>query len=83
MLHFQKRTLNQVKVFWVVTPCSVVLGHQHFGGPCCLQFYFTLKMKTAWPSKTMVSYHNTAWQHNSENPDLILHYLENLNSQKY
>jgi hypothetical protein len=26
----------QVEVFWVVTPCSVVVGGQHFGEPCCL-----------------------------------------------
>jgi hypothetical protein len=26
----------QVKVFWVVMPCSVVVGYQHFRGPCCL-----------------------------------------------
>jgi hypothetical protein len=26
----------QVEVFWVVTPCSVVVGYQHFGGPCYL-----------------------------------------------
>jgi len=25
-----------VDVFWVVTPCSAVLGYQHFGGPSCL-----------------------------------------------
>jgi hypothetical protein len=25
----------QVEVFWVVTPCSVVAGYQHFRGPCC------------------------------------------------
>jgi len=24
----------QVKVFWVVTPCNVVVGYQHFRGPC-------------------------------------------------
>jgi len=34
----------QVGVFWVVTPCSVVVGYQFFGGPCCLHLYFTLKM---------------------------------------
>jgi hypothetical protein len=28
-------TLN-VEVFWVVMPCSVVVGYQHFGGTCCL-----------------------------------------------
>jgi hypothetical protein len=26
----------QVVVFWVVTPCSDVIGYQRFGGPCCL-----------------------------------------------
>jgi len=25
----------QVEVFWVVTPCSVVVGYQRFSGPCC------------------------------------------------
>jgi hypothetical protein len=27
---------NQIEVFWVVTPCSVVVAYQRFGGPCCL-----------------------------------------------
>jgi hypothetical protein len=26
----------QVKVLWVVLPCSVMVGHQCFRGPCCL-----------------------------------------------
>jgi hypothetical protein len=26
----------QVDVFWVMTLCSVVVGYQRFGGPCCL-----------------------------------------------
>jgi hypothetical protein len=26
----------QVEVYWVVTPCSVVVGYQRFRGPCCL-----------------------------------------------
>jgi hypothetical protein len=26
----------QVKFFWVVTPCSALVGYQHFGGPHCL-----------------------------------------------
>jgi len=26
----------QVKIFWVVTPCGVVVGYQRFGGPLCL-----------------------------------------------
>jgi hypothetical protein len=35
--------------FWVVTARNVVVGHQCF---------FTLKMKAAWTSETLVSYHN-------------------------
>jgi len=27
----------QVKFFWVVMPCSIVVGHQHYRGPYCLQ----------------------------------------------
>jgi hypothetical protein len=27
---------NEVDVFWVVTPCSVAVGYQRFGEPCCL-----------------------------------------------
>jgi hypothetical protein len=26
----------QVEVFWVVTPCSIVVRYQHCRGPCCL-----------------------------------------------
>jgi hypothetical protein len=26
----------QVEVFWDVTPYSVVVGYQRFGGPCCI-----------------------------------------------
>jgi hypothetical protein len=25
-----------VEVFWVMTPCSVVVRYQRFGGPCCV-----------------------------------------------
>jgi len=27
---------SQVEVFWDVTPYSVVVRYQRFGGPCCL-----------------------------------------------
>jgi hypothetical protein len=30
------KKMFQVEVFWVVTPCSVVVGYQRFGVPCCL-----------------------------------------------
>jgi len=29
-------TYFQVEVFWIVTPCSVVVGYQHFKCPYCL-----------------------------------------------
>jgi hypothetical protein len=51
----------QVKVFWVVTPCSVVVEYQQFGG--------TLKMEAARSSKMLVSYCNTTWHCNSEDLD--------------
>jgi hypothetical protein len=28
-----------VKVFWVVTPCSAVVGYRRFRGPCCLHLH--------------------------------------------
>jgi hypothetical protein len=26
----------QVEFFWAVTPCSVAVGYQRFGRPCCI-----------------------------------------------
>jgi hypothetical protein len=37
---------NQVEVFWVVTPCRVVVGYQLFRGPCCLSIQ--RKEEEAW-----------------------------------
>jgi hypothetical protein len=36
--HFEAFTvvMFKVEVFWVVMPCSVMVGYQHFRGPCCL-----------------------------------------------
>jgi hypothetical protein len=45
-----------VEVFWVVTPCSVVVGYQHFRGPCCLKLEG--EVKAGWASEMLVSYHN-------------------------
>jgi len=29
----------QVEVSWVVMPCSIVVGYQHFRGLCCLHLW--------------------------------------------
>jgi len=33
---FRTIELIQVELFWVVMRCSIVVGYQCFGGPCCL-----------------------------------------------
>jgi len=69
-----------VEVFRIVIPCSVVVGYESFGAPCCLyqhRWYptttlygvTTLKMEAAWISETFVSY-NTTRRHDPENIDL-------------
>jgi hypothetical protein len=66
----------QVEVFWVVTPCNVVVEYQRFGGPCCPH----LQGETAWSSEVLVSYCNATQYHNPEDLDLNLHSHENLKS---
>jgi hypothetical protein len=63
-----KRTMFQVEVFWVVTPCSVVVGHHCLRGPCCLHLQ----------PETLVSYHSTTRHHNPEDLDLNRHRRDSL-----
>jgi hypothetical protein len=49
----------QVQFFWVVTPCSVVVGYQRFGGPCCLHLQGEVTMEAAEYSETLTSYITT------------------------
>jgi hypothetical protein len=45
-------------MFWVVTPCSIVVGYRRFGGPCSLQVQVEVKMEVAWTSEALVSCRN-------------------------
>jgi len=58
ILSFEALTvvMLQVKVFWVVMPCNVLVGYQRFRGPCCLHLKGALKMEAAWTSGMLVSY---------------------------
>jgi len=40
----------KVEVFWLVTPCSVVVGYQRFRGPCCLHLH---PLKRWYPTTTL------------------------------
>jgi len=50
------REPTELKVFWVVMLCSVVVGYRCFGGACS--------------SELLVSYYDTMWPQNPQ--DLIL-----------
>jgi hypothetical protein len=39
MTVMRRNMFFQVKVFWVVMPCTVVVGFQHFKGPCSLHVH--------------------------------------------
>jgi hypothetical protein len=66
----------QVDVFWAVMPYSVEVGYQCFRGP-------SMKVEVAWISETLISYHNTAQCHNSEDLDLKFFYEDQVCLQWY
>jgi cephalosporin hydroxylase len=53
----------QVEVFWVVTPYSVAVGYQRFGGS---YIHFALKIEAGRSSETLVSDRTTVRCHNPE-----------------
>jgi hypothetical protein len=50
----------QVEIFRVVMLCSVVVGYQCSGGPCCLHLH----------PEMLMSYHNTTLCHDPEDINL-------------
>jgi hypothetical protein len=52
-----------------MTPCNVI-GYQRFGGSCCLRVQGDVKMQTARPSETSVTYYKTTRSHSPEDSDL-------------
>jgi hypothetical protein len=72
---------TQVKVFWDVTPCSVVVGYQ-FSEVRAVSMFITLKMEAVRSSETLVSYHNTTRRYIPEHLDLVTEvYVENSRSR--
>jgi hypothetical protein len=71
----------QVSVFWVLTPCSVAVGYQHFGQPFC--FHLQRENGGSKVSKALVSCRNTIRRHNSEDLELKLDVNNNNDNGMY
>jgi hypothetical protein len=63
--------VTYVAVFWLVIPCSDVVGYQLFGGLCCLHSF----------RGSLVSYHTTIRCHKPGYCVLYIHYCENFKSR--
>jgi len=64
----------QVEVSWVVMPCSVVVGYQHFGGLCCLHLQGKVNGARKVVQMEVASlYENTTWRHNPGDLDFNSH----------
>jgi len=51
----------QVRVFWIATPCSVMVGYKHFRGPCCprLQSSGFWRLVVMWKDTNVSKVHAT------------------------
>jgi len=60
---------------------NVMVGHQHFGSPCCHLLQGEVKVEAAWNSETLVSHHNTPWHHFPEDLNFKHHRGESLKTR--
>jgi hypothetical protein len=58
---FQIFTAVKIEVSWTLTPCSVLVGYQHFGRSCCLHLQGEVDLAFC---------HITLWCHNPEDHEL-------------
>jgi hypothetical protein len=65
------KNIFQIEVFWVVTPCNVLIRYQRFRGPCCL--HLQGEVKHLYPTATLTR------RHNPEDLDLKHHSRERIN----
>jgi len=69
----------QVEVFMVMTPCSVVKGHQFFGDICWLHAAST---EAAWTSERLAFYHSATLRQSPEELSFKHHRRESLRTRK-
>jgi hypothetical protein len=70
----------QVDVFWVVMPCSVVAGYQHFMEVHAASIFIVTE--AAWTPETSVSYHNIPEDLDLNWSSLLETFSVNSNEQK-
>jgi len=63
-----------VVVFWVMTPCSDVIGYQCSGGPCCL--HLQAKVNGAGKGDIEMASQSSTPPHSSPSPCFLLAHMD-------
>jgi hypothetical protein len=61
-----------VEILQAVTPCSVLVGYQRFGGPLCLHLQGEVKIEAIRSSEALVSCSSITRSQNPEDLDFSL-----------